>query len=202
MKIFKIGDYRTIWRSAEKIDSKTFICCNCGKEIASNEGYVGYVYPENRKYFHIYICHNCYTPNAFDGFGNPLVEPYIGKEIANLPKNISNLYNEVRSCLQGGSFTAAAMLMRRMLMDIAVSEGIDENLTFAQYVDKLCSEGIVPKKAKHLADSVRKLGNEVTHKLEEAKPEETYALFKFMEMLLEVNYEFSGYESKDSKNNK
>lgn len=202
MKVFKIANHETKWKNAERIMSKTFVCCNCGKEISSNQGYLGFNSLNDKEYSHIYICHNCCTPNVFDVLGNPLVEPKIGKEIANLPKNISNLYNEVRSCLQGGSFTAAAMLMRRMLMDIAVSEGIDENLTFAQYVDKLCSEGIVPKKAKHLADSVRKLGNEVTHKLEEAKPEETYALFKFMEMLLEVNYEFSGYESKDSKNNK
>lgn len=197
MKNFKRLDKETQWRTAERIDTKTFVCCNCGKEIASNQGFVGFAL--GSPYCYIYICHNCSAPNAFDSLGKPLIEPKIGKEIANLPENVSNLYNEVRTCLQSGAFTAAAMLMRRMLMDIAVSEKIEQGLTFSQYVERLCTDGIIPRKAKHLADAVRQLGNEVNHELQTAKPEETFALFKFMEMLLEVNYEFAEQEKKNDK---
>lgn len=199
MKIFQINDHETQWKNLDKLSSKTFVCCNCGKEIASNQGYVGFSNHDALPHFHIYICHCCYAPNVFDALESPLVEPRIGKEIANLPENVSNLYNEARACLQAGAFTAAAMLMRKMLMDIAVAEGIAKNLTFAQYVDALCKEGIVPRKARHLAEAVRKLGNDVNHELQTAKPEETEDLFKFIEMLLEVNYEFAEKESSKDK---
>lgn len=197
MKPFYLNSEKIIWKNTEKLPSKTFVCCNCGKEIAVNQGYIGHSPLDPSRHCSIYICHYCCTPNLFDAFGYQYVEPKIGKEIANLPENVSNLYNEVRACLQAGAFTAAAMLMRRMLMDIAVAEGIKDCHTFAQYVDALCKEGIVPKKARHLAEAVRKLGNDVNHELQTAKPEETYVLFKFIEMLLEVNYEFAEKESKD-----
>lgn len=199
MKNFKLCNEETQWKNAEKLNSKTFVCCNCGREIASNQGYMGLSNYDSRPYAYVYICHYCCAPNVFDVGGVPLIEHLIGKEIANLPENVSNLYNEVRACLQAGAFTAAAMLMRKMLMDIAVAEGIKNCNTFFQYVEALCKEGIVPKKAKHLADAVRRLGNDVNHELKIANPEETYALFKFMEMLLEVNYEFAKQESKDDK---
>ena len=186
------------WVGTNTITSKNFVCCHCGEKISSQQGYYSNSNGQGRMCY-IYICHCCKAPNVFDSLGKPLVEPKIGKEIANLPENVSNLYNEVRACLQAGAFTAAAMLMRKMLMDIAVAEGIAKDLTFAQYVDALCKEGIVPRKARHLAEAVRKLGNDVNHELQTAKPEETYALFKFIEMLLEVNYEFAEKESSKDK---
>lgn len=191
MSYFKDQDYDVKWPDIKELPSKTFVCFNCGKEIAANKGYRSLGVNISTGRSHIYICYHCCAPNVFDVTGNPIIMPKIGKEIANLPENVSNLYNEVRACLQAGAFTAAAMLMRKMLMDIAVAEGIKNCSTFAQCVEELCKEGIVPKKARFLAEAVRKLGNEVNHELQTAKPEETYALFKFMEMLLEVNYEFA-----------
>lgn len=193
-----VHSFGSSWANEETLTTKEFTCCHCGEKIASQKGYRSF-HDGYGKSAYIYICHCCKAPNVFDSLGKPLVEPKIGKEIANLPENVSNLYNEVRSCLQAGAFTAAAMLMRKMLMDIAVAEGIKDCHTFSQYVDALCKEGIVPKKARHLAEAVRKLGNDVNHELQTAKPEETYALFKFMEMLLEVNYEFAEKESSKDK---
>lgn len=197
MKDFKFCEKETQWKNAEKLPSKTFVCCNCGKEIASNQGYMGLSNYDTKPHSYIYICHCCFAPNVFDIDDKPMIFPKTGKKIANLPENVSNLYNEVRACLQAGAFTASAMLMRKMLMDIAVAEGIKGCHTFNQCVEALCKEGIVPKKARHLAEAVRKLGNDVNHELKTAKPEETYVLFKFIEMLLEVNYEFAEKESKD-----
>ncbi len=83
-------------------------------------------------------------------------------------------------------------------MNIAVHEGAKENKNFDEYVDYLCNNGIVHKKSKKKADSVRKLGNDANHEIENRTQEEAQNLFEFIELLLMANYEFADEEKENA----
>ena len=76
-------------------------------------------------------------------------------------------------------------------MHISVEEGAEGGKNFEFYVDYLCTNGIVPKKSKNKADSVRLLGNTTNHEVENRTIEEAQNCFEFIELLLKVNYEFA-----------
>ena len=156
------------WKDTQSLISKSFICWNCNNQVASFIGYRDLADSTKK----IYICHHCQGPNAFDNNGKSILSPLPGKEINKLPQNINNVYEEVRKCMQSNSFTGAVMLMRKIIMNIAVHEGAENNLTFYQYVDYLCENGIVPKKSKSKAVSVKDLGNSANHEIENRTQEE------------------------------
>jgi len=91
----------------------------------------------------------------------------------------------------------AIMLMRKLIMHVAVEEGDKDGKKFEQYIDFLCTNGIVPKKSKSKADSVRKLGNSTNHEVENRTMGEAQNCFEFIELLLKVNYEFADEAKKN-----
>ena len=176
------------WRNEEILISKSFICWNCNHNVASDRGYrTG----NNNAFKNIFLCPHCHAPNIYDVENKFPLSSLPGKEIRKLPENIKNVYDEVRKCMQSNSFTGAVMLMRKIIMNIAVHEGAEENLKFAQYVDYLCNNGIVHKKSKNKAESVKNLGNDANHKIENRTQEEAQNCFEFIELLLMANYEFA-----------
>jgi len=186
MGIYNFGD--SSWRNEEILVSLSFTCWNCNNQVASDKGYKTHNDNLRKK---IYLCPHCHAPNVFDVAGKSILSPLPGKEIKKLPENIKNVYDEVRKCMQSNSFTGAVMLMRKIIMNIAVHEGAEKNKRFAEYVDYLCDNGIVHKKSKKKADSVRKLGNDANHEIENRTQEEAQNFFEFIELLLMANYEFA-----------
>lgn len=184
------------WRNPETFDSLSFVCWNCNEGVAPDKGYKTNNNNSKKK---IYICHHCKAPNVFDTNGKAILSSLPGREIKKLPENIKNVYEEVRKCMQSNCFTGAVMLMRKIIMNIAVHEGAKENLKFFQYVDYLCDNGIVHKKSKDKANSVKKLGNDANHKTEERTQEEARNCFEFIELLLMANYEFADEEEEDDE---
>ena len=184
------------WKNTESENSFSFICWNCNNKVASDDGYK--TYNENSRK-RIYLCPHCNAPNIFDVAGKTPLSPLPGKEIKKLPENIKNVYDEVRKCMQSNSFTGAVMLMRKIIMNIAVHEGAEENLKFAQYVEFLCENGVVHKKSKNKAGSVKNLGNDANHKIENRTQEEAQNCFEFIELLLIANYEFADEEEENVK---
>lgn len=176
------------WKNTESLISASFICWNCNNQVASYTGYKTHTDKLKKK---IYLCQHCEAPNVFDVTGASILSPLPGKEIKKLPANINNIYEEVRKCMQSNSFTGAVMLMRKIIMNIAVHEGAKEGLSFADYIDFLYTQGIVPKKSKSKADSVRAVGNSANHEIENRTQEEAQNCFEFIELLLKVNYEFA-----------
>ena len=81
-------------------------------------------------------------------------------------------------------------------MNIAVHEGAEEDKDFVKYIDYLCNKGIVHKKSKKKADSVRTLGNDANHEIENRTQEEAQNCFEFIELLLMANYEFADEKDK------
>ena len=189
------------WIDAKKVKSNTFICWNCGKEIASEIGYEaryqgvgGGIYTKPL----IYICHNCFAPNIRNTGNEMMLKPLPGKEIKKLPDNIKCVYNEARACMSVSAYTAAVMLFRKILMNISVEEGAEEGKDFTSYLGYLCKEGFVPRRQTKQAEQVKNLGNDANHKIECRTKEEAEILFKFVEQFLITNYEFAdGVEGND-----
>lgn len=179
------------WENANKIISKEFTCWNCGNKIASNTGYLAHRNRNEVSNARIYICHKCNSPNVFDKTDNPLISSKIGKYIKKLPDEISKTYEEARNCLSVDANTAAIMLFRKILMNIAVNDGADENKNFKYYVNYLCENGCVHKKQVKQADKIRELGNDANHKIETRTKAEAMEMLKFIEFLLLNNYEFA-----------
>lgn len=166
------------WKNISEIATISFICWNCNNKVASEKAYISYdKYDPSHVGSYIYICPHCKAPVILDDEEKEVLLPLLGAEIKKLPENIGNVYEEVRRCMQSKCFTGAIMLMRKIIMNIAVHEGAEENLKFVQYVDFLFSNGIVPKKSKNKVDSVKDLGNDANHKLENRTQEEAPKLF-------------------------
>jgi hypothetical protein len=182
------------WRNPETFISLSFICWNCNNNVASDKGYRTEDANSKKK---IYICPYCKAPNVFDMNGKIILSPLIGREIEKLPENIMNVYDEVRKCMQSTCFTGAVMLMRKIIMNIAVHEGAGKNKSFVEYINYLCDNGIVHKKSKNKADSIRELGNNANHEIENRTEEEAQNCFEFIELLLMENYEFADEVEED-----
>jgi len=185
---FKAGS----WEHLSDVGAKSFVCWNCNREVASEKAYRSCrrpSYPSS-----IYICPNCKAPVVSDDGNNQILHPVPGAEISNLPEDVDKIYREIRKCMQSGCFNGAVMLMRKLIMHVAVEEGEDEGKSFAEYIDFLCSDGIIPKKSAGRADSVRVLGNSANHSIEDRTQDEAQNCFEFIELLLRVNYEFADEE--------
>jgi hypothetical protein len=91
----------------------------------------------------------------------------------------------VESC-----YTAAVLICRKMLMNIAVQEKAKPGLRFIEYVEYLANNGYVPPNGKVWVDHIRKKGNEATHEIAIMKQEDAKDLLGFLEMLLRFIYEF------------
>ncbi|MEK6824156.1 MAG: DUF4145 domain-containing protein [Nanoarchaeota archaeon] len=181
------------WESISNRVSKSFICWNCNKQVASEKAYATYD-PSIRYSSFIYICPHCNAPNIYDDEKREVLLPLPGKEINKLPENILVVYSEIRKCMQSGCFNGAIMLMRKLIMHIAVEERAEEGKNFIEYIDYLYNNGNIPKKSKNKSDSVRTLGNNTNHKIENRTSEEAQNCFELVELLLKVNYEFADEE--------
>lgn len=185
------------WSSiSSNLVSKDYICGHCGADICSKSGYSG-IYREQRGRqglvinAYIYICHRCSFPTFFfNDYQSP--GPTFGKEIDNLPDDISNLYREARLCISVQAFTASVLASRKLLMNIAVSKGAEEGLKFIQYVQYLADKGYTPPNSKEWVDHIRKRGNDATHEIALMDQETAELLIKFIEMILKFIFEFPG----------
>jgi hypothetical protein len=185
MKIFKV-----IWDSAQKLNSRIYTCGHCGQPLASEKGYYGRT-ETGAVVASIYICHNCLRPTYFDHEGTQIPGSPYGKPVDDIPsKEVETLYNEARNCTSCNAWTAAVLCCRKLLMNIAVSKGVKEGLSFVEYVEFLSNKGFIPPDGKEWVDHIRQKGNEATHEISIMKKEDAEELISFLEMLLKFIYEF------------
>ena len=139
----------------------------------------------------IRICPHCLHPTYCLGEeGEQYPGVAFGNPVENLPDDISNLYEEARACCSGSSYTAAVLVLRKLLMNIAVQKGASENLKFIEYVKHLSDNGYVPPDGKSWVDHIRQKGNEATHEIQLMDKKDAEDLILFSEMLLKFIYEF------------
>lgn len=129
-------------------------------------------------------------PTYFSPRDEQIPGPPPGRPISNLPEDLERLYEEARQCISVGAYTAAVLVCRKLLMNIAVTEGAPKESTFHSYVEFLANNGIIPAQAKKWVDYIRKRGNEANHEIVIMTRDDAYTLLSFMEVLLRSVYEF------------
>jgi len=114
----------------------------------------------------------------------------MGNTVSHVPDELNALYEEARKCTSQSCYTAAVMLCRKILMNIAVDRGAAVDLRFVEYVEHLSREGYIPPNGRHWVDHIRRKGNEANHEIKLMKARDATELVTFSEMLLKFVYEF------------
>src|SRR5262249_13699907 len=171
------------WLAIQQMVPKKWTCGHCGLNVGGNRGFyrndggpvvadphhnaipAGQQLPAQfvtDAVARILICPTCDRPTFFE---KELQVPGIsyGTAIKHLPTAVEALYTEARNCMSVSAFTASVLATRKLLMNVAVSQGAKENESFQQYVNYLADKGYVPPNAKAWVDHIRTKGNEATH---------------------------------------
>lgn len=176
------------WNGVTPISSRNYTCGYCGKLVGSEKGTFSNSPLDGHQAF-IYICPNCAKPSFFHQHSQyPDVIP--GNQVNHVPENVNLLYNEARNCVASSCYTASVLVCRKLLMNIAVTQGAKEGLKFIEYIDFLASSGYVPPNGNGWVDHIRKKGNEATHEILPMSHDDATELVSFSEMLLKFIYEF------------
>ena len=178
------------WENAKTLDSKSYVCGYCGNPLASNQGFWAVDTRSNATVGRIYICHHCLRPTYFDDIGKQVPGSAYGRKVDNVPVEVSDLYDESRKCTSCGAYMAAVLCCRKLLMNVAVSKGAQEGLSFVDYIEFLSQRGFVPPDGKEWVDHIRRKGNEATHEIAPMTRQDAEDLIDFAEMLLKFIYEF------------
>jgi len=178
------------WKDIRAIKPRKYICAYCGRNVASDKGFVSLFERDNSLNYSyvIYICPMCDKPTYFESFEQIPQIPF-GDSVDNLPKDIDVLYNEARKCMSVSGCTAAVMLCRKILMNTAVSEGAPQNKSYNEYVQHLADNNYIPPKGKGWVDQIRQKGNEANHEIILMTKEDAENIIQFVGMLLKFIYE-------------
>jgi len=179
------------WINTSDIQNKSYTCGFCESKVAPHRGYSA-VYPQmHSMQVFIYICPNCNQPTFFDHNSKQTPSIRIGNDVQNITnKGIATLYNQARDCTSLGAYTAATLLCRKILMNLAIQHGDDPGKSFIDYIGYLDAKGYVPPNGKSWVDRIRTKGNEATHEIRLIEESEASQILKFTEMLLKFSYEF------------
>ncbi len=183
---------KAIWRVLQDLPNGAFVCGYCNTSVSSVKGYKLGAQSDGSglQIGAIYICPNCGGPVFFTPNNHYMPAPLLGNSVQHVPNDLNELYEEARRCTGESCYTAAVLLCRKMLMNIAVEQGASDGLRFIEYVNYLSDEGFTPPNGKHWVDHIRKKGNEATHEIALMNENDARELLIFVEMLLRFIYEF------------
>jgi hypothetical protein len=181
------------WQNPSDLGPKSYVCAFCGRHTGPNAGFTGewYFGGESQRVF-IYICSFCHSPSYFSRRDEQIPAPKPGREIAHVPDQINELYQEARQCFGANAPNATVMVSRKILMNVAVNLGADENQSFLAYVDWLVDSGHIPPQGRKWVDRIRGVGNEANHEIPHISAKDAARVLQFTEGLLTVVYEFPG----------
>ena len=177
------------WNKADQLSPHTFTCGYCGKLVASERGYFSGISNTVFRQFS-YICPSCCKPTFFDDKGQATPDVVPGVDVLHVPELVDQLYREARKCIAVGCYTSSVLTCRKLLMNIAVTQGAASGESFQSYVEYLAMKGFVPPHGKGWVDHIRKKGNEANHEIVLMKKQDAEDLVTFLEMLLKFIFEF------------
>lgn len=181
---------RINWQEIGNHAARKYLCHYCDHTVASDKGWYATTGINNRLAW-LYACPNCQRPTFFEPDGTQIPSPRIGRPVkAITDPAVEKLYNEARDCTMVGAHTAAVLLCRKLLMNVAVQHGAKAGQSFVDYVDHLAANGYVPPNGKAWVDQIRKKGNEATHEIPSINQNDSQQILTFVEMLLRFIYEF------------
>lgn len=185
-----MAEYKLNWQNTTNPKTHSYLCHFCGHRVASEKGWFATTNSSNIQAF-IFICPGCTKPTFFSADGKQVPAPRIGNSVKGITdKGVEALYNEARDCTMVGANTAAVLLARKLLMNVAVQHGAQHGETFVDYVDYLSNNGFVPPNGRAWVDQIRKKGNEATHEIPQITQQDAQQILTFVEMLLKFVYEF------------
>lgn len=187
----KMVDLELDWENIATLNSRKYICGYCGNSLVSQKGYIArYKHNVNVRAY-IYICHHCDRPSYFDPDNIQTPGHSFGNTVDHITsKEVETLYDEARNCTIVGAYTASVLCSRKLLMNIAVSKGANQGLSFVEYVEHLSNNGFIPPGGEEWVDHIRRKGNEAAHEIKIMVEEDAEDLINFLEMLLKFIYEF------------
>ena len=181
--------FNIAWENQTPIPDKSFKCGYCGEQVASHAGYQTGARSNGPAF--IYICHMCNQPTYWlQTEQKQTPGARTGAEVKNLPVNIAALYNEARDCIAASANTAAVLVCRKLLMNVAVDLSAPPNKTFVEYVKYLSDNHYIPPNAQGWVDHIRNKGNEANHEIHLMSQTDAKELISLAEMLLKIVYEF------------
>lgn len=180
------------WKSKYEITNYKYKCGYCNCIVGTNKGYDTTIsYLQRNQIQKIYICPNCNKPTYFDLDSYQYPNAKLGDDIKNIDKDeVNKLYDEARNCFSVNSFTSVALCCRKLLMNVSVDLGAEENKSFAYYVNWMDENNYILPNAKKWVDQIRKIGNEATHEIHIIDRDDAEKSLKFTEMILKLVYEF------------
>lgn len=140
--------------------------------------------------YYVLQCPSCGRPLVYD-ISEQKTFPFAKamNPVKHLPEKVERVYNEVRSAIGAGCYTAAVILARTAINHIAVDKGAEENRSFQYYVNYLVNSHFVPPNAHGWVDRIRQIANESVHDLEVWERDDAEIIGKFLMYLLIFVYE-------------
>jgi hypothetical protein len=179
------------WVNQQSMAPKAYVCPFCGNRVSSSFGYRAGANGLIR------LCTHCSFPTFFGVGPDGQTDLQIpgstpGNPVANLPPDIGALYDEARHCVAAGANTAAVLVCRKMLIDLAVSQGDkwEKGKHFTEYVKYVADRVFAPTYTAAWLDQIRVDGNKATHELGIMGEPDALLLIEFIEMLLRVLFEY------------
>lgn len=187
-----MGENNMQWKNKFEIYNYKYKCGHCNCIVGTNNGYATTnSYLQSNPIQKIYICPNCKKPTYFDLDLSQYPGAKLGDNIKNIDKEeVSRLYDEARNCFSVNAFTSVALCCRKLLMNVAVDLGAEENKSFVYYVNWMDENNYILPNAKKWVDQIRKIGNEATHEIHIIDKDDAEKSLKFIEMILKLVYEF------------
>lgn len=139
-------------------------------------------------------CVTCGQPMvSHDGVLSPSTAPLTtpggvrGEELA--------AWTEARQCLGVGAYTASVMMCRKLLLHVAVAQGLAAKdakgraPSFMDAVNHLQDEGVITKRMRPWIDRIKDVGNEANHEIKPIDEATALDVAAFTEQLLRLTYE-------------
>jgi len=121
------------------------------------------------------------------------------RNIKGLEADVATAWAEVRGCLSTGATTAAVHMCRKILLHVAVQEGLQAKDArgrapgFVECIDHLKRKGYVTPPMEKWVDKIRQVGNQGAHELEATSAEAAALVAQFTLQLLVLTYEMSAF---------
>ena len=178
---------RASWIDAASIRVMKYECGYCDARVAADRGW-----ETSQGLDSVYICPQCGQPTYFGSSAGQVPRSRVGRNIANLPGDVEDLYGEARDCMQVSAHTCAVLACRKLLLHIAVDKGANaKSLTFIDCIDFLEQEHYLPRDGRQWVDRIRKRGNEANHEIVSMERSDAETILKLVEMLLTFVYEYA-----------
>ena len=194
------------WKHLSSISSQGYICYFCNERVASDQGYRSYnEYNEIRDY--IYICPHCTKPTLFTYSVKTqtfiqVQKPLPLSPITDVKDDIRDLFEEARKCMSTESYTAVAMICRKLLMNIAVDHEANKNKTFQVYVEYIQEKNLVSKSATELLTEIKDIGNDANHEIPQVSAEKANQIIKLTNEVICQIYRVKTLSLKNCEENK